>query len=121
MLEERTKTDGNHYWLTAGNSVGEDAVNSVFDLFPVAIGATCAVVVVLVGIAFRSAVVPLRAVVTIAVTVAMVYGLATLTYENGIFDWTHFAGIEKTGALTWITPVMMFSILVGLGLDYGMF
>jgi hypothetical protein len=36
VLEERTKTDGNHYWLTAGNSVGEDAVNSVFDLFPVA-------------------------------------------------------------------------------------
>ena len=36
VLEERAKTDGNQYWLTAGNSVGEDAVNSVFDLFPVA-------------------------------------------------------------------------------------
>jgi uncharacterized membrane protein YdfJ with MMPL/SSD domain len=44
-----------------------------------------------------------------------VYGLGVLVFEQGLLFW------KKVEALYWLAPVMSFSILVGLGLDYDVF
>lgn len=80
---------------------------------------TVAVVLVFVGISFRSVFVPLRSVLTIMLTLAFVYGFATLTYQYDILKWTRFEGLYAFGALSWIPPLVSFSIIVGIGLDYG--
>jgi len=100
---------------------GVDAQNALYADFPAMVGVTCAVVIVFVGLAFRSVFVPLRSVVTIALTIFFVQGLAALVYEHGALDWTGFSGFRSTGAVIYINPLLSFSILVGVGLDYDIF
>ena len=117
--------DGNPvdgYWLAKGNVEGQDAVDAVYRLFPTMISVTLVCVFLLVGIAFRSAVVPLRAVVTISMTCAMVYGFQVMTYEYGALDWLGLPPLHSNPfGIYWISPVLAFSILVGLGVDYDVF
>ena len=88
----------------------------VYDSLPLAIGVTAAVVFVVVGIAFRSVVVPLRSIFTIALTLSFVYGSATYVYEHNILNSLGFWGLHGRGALSWIPPLLNFSLLVGLSL-----
>lgn len=85
------------------------------------IAVTLTVSFVLVGIAFKSIIVPLRAVATITMTVAWVYGFGSMVYEHGALNWLGIASLKETGALGWLAPVMSFSVVVGLGLDYDVF
>lgn len=100
-------------------------------------------------ISFRSLLLPFRSVVTIGTTLIFVYGFADLgiyssfftspvlfsvtslllflpfsffaVYEHGAFSWLHFFGLQNWGALHWTPPVVCFSVIVGIGLDYDIF
>jgi uncharacterized membrane protein YdfJ with MMPL/SSD domain len=100
-----------------------DAVWAVQDLFPVEVGVTTGVVLVFIAIAFKSVLVPLMSVLTGALTVGTVYGVADLIYEHGIFDWMGFSGLSSspTHALLWMCPLLAFSVIIGIGLDYNVF
>jgi hypothetical protein len=90
-----------------GLNVQIDSMNGVYDKFPLSIGVTAIVVFILVGLAFRSLLIPLRCVVrdfflsfivfrsilSIAITLAYVYGLTVFVYEDGILDWLTIAGL----------------------------
>ncbi len=93
----------------------------MYEAFPLALGVTTAVVFVVVGIAFRSLLIPLRSILTIGMTLGLVYGLAAFVYEDNILNFLHLGGVHGMGALYWIPPVLSFSICVGLGLDYDIF
>lgn len=82
---------------------------------------TAAVVFVLVGVSFWSIMIPLRAVFSIGMTLAFVYGCAVWVYEDGVLDGLHFAGLAGNVALSWFSPILSFSVVVGLGLDYDVF
>lgn len=86
-----------------------------------AVGVTTAVVFVLVGVAFGSVMIPLRAIFSIGLTLAFVYGAAVWVYEDGVLNGLHFAGLAGNTALSWFSPVLSFSVVVGLGLDYDIF
>ena len=121
-LADATRGARDRYWLAKGNVEGQDAVDTVYRLFPTMITVTLACVFLLVGLAFRSVVVPLRAVVTIGMTCAMVYGFAVMVYELGALDWLGLAALHSNPwGMYWISPVLAFSILVGLGVDYDVF
>eukprot|EP00048_Salpingoeca_helianthica_P017415 m.237109 g.237109 ORF g.237109 m.237109 type:complete len:844 (-) comp20941_c0_seq1:46-2577(-) len=107
--------------LAGGMTYSYDAVQVVYDAFPTALGVTTAVVFAVVGLAFRSFLIPLRSVLTIAMTLGLVYGLATFVYQYNILNFLTLGGVHGNGALFWIPPVLSFSILVGLGLDYDIF
>jgi uncharacterized membrane protein YdfJ with MMPL/SSD domain len=100
-----------------------DAVWAVQDLFPVEVGVTTGVVLVFIAIAFKSVLVPLMSVLTGALTVGTVYGMADLIYEHGILDWMGFPGLSSspTHALLWMCPLLAFSVIIGIGLDYNVF
>jgi hypothetical protein len=100
-----------------------DAVWAVQDLFPVEVGVTTGVVLVFIAIAFKSVLVPLMSVLTGALTVGTVYGVADLIYEHGILDWMGFSGLSSspTHALLWMCPLLAFSVIIGIGLDYNVF
>jgi len=100
---------------------GIDAMDALYDEFPAMIGVTCAVVTVFVGLAFRSLFVPIRSVMTIALTIFFVQGFAALVYQHGALDWTGFSGFRSTNAVIYINPLLSFSIIVGVGLDYDIF
>eukprot|EP01129_Flabellula_baltica_P005542 TRINITY_DN2016_c0_g1_i1.p1 TRINITY_DN2016_c0_g1~~TRINITY_DN2016_c0_g1_i1.p1 ORF type:complete len:825 (+),score=136.61 TRINITY_DN2016_c0_g1_i1:23-2497(+) len=120
-LESLTDHTDYQLYLTGTASNTWAAINGCFDSFPTVISVTSAVVFLFVAISFRSVIVPLRSVVTIGMTVLFVYGLATFTYQMGIFDWTPIPGMHSIHAVIWIVPLINFSIIVGISLDYDVF
>ena len=75
----------------------------VYDDFPVAIGVTVGVVFVFVGLAFRSVVVPIRAIFTITLTLSFVYGAADFVYAENILNGMGFWGLLKLFTMTGIS------------------
>ena len=112
---------GIQLWLAGGAADQIDIIDKVYGVFPTAIGVTLGVVFVLTGIAFRSLVVPARAVLSITLTLAYVYACVVWVYQDGVLDFLSLESLSGQGALSWIAPVMAFSVLVGLGLDYDIF
>ncbi|KAH3745164.1 MMPL family transporter [Pelomyxa schiedti] len=87
-----------------------DAASAVFENFPIMVGVTCAVVILLAALAFQSVFLPIRMVFTLGLTVGWVYGFATLVY-----------GYILDKGLHWFPPLIVFSVIVGLGVDYDVF
>ena len=104
---------------TSADSI--DAMDGVDADFPMMVIVTTGVLFLFVLVSFKSLFIPLRSVITIAVTVVFVWGFATLTYENCGLSWTHFGGFDCTHAVVYIVPLTSFSIVVGIGLDYDVF
>jgi len=109
------------FYLGYGAGTTYDVTTAVYDSFPLIIGVTLATVFVLMGVAFRSLVAPVRSVLTLALTLAFVYGLLVLVYQKGAFGFLGLRCFENSHAVSWLPPVMSFSIIVGLGLDYDVF
>lgn len=98
-----------------------DAINAVTQYFPIIIGASAGVVVLLLAIVFRSFLIPLRSVLSLSMAIFFVFGAAALVFDQGILDWLHFSGLHSSGGITWLIPVVTFSILIGISLDYDIF
>lgn len=110
--------NGGFSWVITnvlGDTIG--ACEEAFHVFPVMVGVTISVIAVLLALAFRSIAVPLRLIVTIGLTVTWTYGLASLVFCDGALDWI-FGEPKK---IYWIVPPVVFSIIVGLGIDYDVF
>lgn len=105
---------------TAAN--GLDIISRVYSVFPYMVIGTLCLALVLLGLAFRSIVIPLRSVFSICLTLLAVYGFSALTYQDGILESIGMPGL--TGAFkaqNWMIPVICFSIVVGICLDYDIF
>jgi putative drug exporter of the RND superfamily len=73
----------------------------------------------LLMLAFRSIVVPLKSVLMNLLSVGASYGLLVLVFQHGIGNQIFgFQRVERIDA--WV-PLMMFSILFGLSMDYHVF
>ena len=92
--------------MTGAGPATIDAVDSIDDLFPTAIGITLVVLFVVSAVFFRSLVVPIRQLITIALPITWVYGLAVLVFDNGILNWM-IPSLKTFGAIYWLTPVMV--------------
>jgi len=64
------------------------------------ISITLAVVFLLIGLAYRSVVAPLRSVLTIGLTLGFVYGLAVCVYQWGAFDGLHLRALGQVCSLS---------------------
>ena len=108
-------------YIGGGAAINVDVVAATYGAFPMAIGLTAAFVLVWIGISFKSVMVPVRAVFTLAITILYVYGCAVYVYQDGALNGLGIPGLQGQGAISWISPIMCFSIVVGLGLDYDVF
>lgn len=76
--------------------------------FPTLMGATACIVFTLLALAFRSVVVAVRAVLTIAVIVACTFGCAAAVFTKGVLD----SSAEKVlssqyGGIFWLMPLLV--------------
>jgi uncharacterized membrane protein YdfJ with MMPL/SSD domain len=109
-------------YLEGTPAIEYDAVKAVYGAFPSVITITMAVVFLLMGVFFQSLVAPLRSVISIGLTLSFVFGWLVLVYQHGILNWTRVPRWTSTGdEVSWLVPVMAFSIIVGLALDYDVF
>jgi len=95
--------------IEGGASIEYDAEQSVQQSLHTMVSVTLCCVFLITALFFRSIVTPLRSVISITMTLACVYGLVELVYQN------------KLKTISWMTVPMSFSIIVGLGLDYDIF
>lgn len=99
-----------------------DAIDVVYKLFPIIVGVSGGAVMLIVGAAFRSVLIPLCSVVTIAMTEGVVFGFAVLVYQTpGILNWMGWPAVASQGAVSWTAPIVAFSVVLGVALDYGVF
>lgn len=73
------------HYLRFGAAMSYDVATDVYNAFPTIILVTLALVFVLMAFAFNSIVAPIRSVLTLALTLSFVYGLAVLVYQHGAF------------------------------------
>lgn len=88
--------------------------------FPIMVGVTCGAVIVIVALIFRSALLPIRLLFTLGLTITWTYGLVSLVFCDGVLDWTGL-GLGTLGELYWVVPVIVVTIIFGLGVDYDVF
>jgi hypothetical protein len=99
-----------------------DQVSSVYNFFPGMIVATFAISMLFMGISFSSLVIPLRSLITNALTLGFVYGVTVLVYQYGILDWAGWGAVARMpDGLNYTLPVIMFSMISGICLDYDIF
>ena len=117
-----TKHPGVDVYVEGVAGVAHDAVNAVYASFTQVLGTSILVVFGLLGLVFRSIVPPLRSIVSITFTLAVSYGMTVLVYQDGIFGSWHLRSLTAVDQeLSWLVPIMSFSIMVGLALDYDIF
>ena len=97
-----------------------DTVNSAFGIFPWMVGAVLTVIYVIIGLMFRSAIIPLRLLITVGLTISFIFGMFDLVFLR---HWgaVVIPQIENIQGVFWILPIVAFCIIVGLGLDYELF
>jgi RND superfamily putative drug exporter len=97
-----------------------DYLNAVYRMFPYVLLAIALVTFVLLVRAFRSIVLPLKAVVLNIASVAATFGAVVLFWQHGVGSEAVF-GIAATGAINFWLPVIIFAFLFGLSMDYEVF
>ena len=70
--------------------------------------------------AFRSIILPLKAVLLNLLSVAAIWGVMVLVWQKG-FGSEAIWGIEATGSINEWLPVMIFAFLFGVSMDYQVF
>jgi putative drug exporter of the RND superfamily len=103
--------------IAAQNS---DFIDAVYGNFPLMIALIAAIVFVLLARAFRSIVLPLKAVVLNVVSVLSAWGVLTLVWQHG-HGSDAIWGIPATGSISAWIPLMVFAFLFGLSMDYEVF
>jgi putative drug exporter of the RND superfamily len=105
----------------AGYSAQNQAfVTSVYGNFPLMIALIVVVTFILLARAFRSLLLPLKAVILNVLSVGAAWGVMTLVWQDG-YGSKPLWGIAATGALTAWVPLMVFAFLFGLSMDYEVF
>ena len=74
---------------------------------------------VLLTVAFRSLVVPAKAIVLNLLSVGAAYGLIVLVFQKGVGN--ELFGFEQVDAIEAWLPLFLFSVLFGLSMDYHVF
>jgi len=116
------RTVGGKMYLSGIGAEQMDGAAKTFGSFPLMITVTLLIVCAVIGVAFRSIVVPLRAVLCIVWMLCVVFGSAVFVYQSGALEFLGLDAFKRQGnALFWMSPCIAFSIVVGLGLDYDVF
>jgi len=97
-----------------------DFIQAVYGNFPLMIALIAVVTFILLARAFRSLLLPLKAVLLNVVSVAAAWGLVALVWQEG-HGSSLIWGIDATGSVTAWIPLMIFAFLFGLSMDYEVF
>ncbi len=96
-----------------------DLANRIAGKLPVMIGVVVALSVLVLLLAFRSLLVPVKAAVMNLLSVAAAYGILTFIFQLG--HGASLIGLEGATPIVSFVPLMMFAILFGLSMDYEVF
>jgi RND superfamily putative drug exporter len=97
-----------------------DFIDAVYGSFPLMIALITITTFILLARAFRSLLLPLKAILLNILSVAAAWGVLVLVWQEGFGSELIF-GIEATGSIPSWMPLMIFAFLFGLSMDYEVF
>ncbi len=97
-----------------------DYLKAVYGNFPLVLLLIVVVTFLLLARAFRSLLLPLKAVLLNLMSLAATFGALTFFWQHGHGSQALF-GIAATGAITFWLPIVIFAFLFGLSMDYEVF
>jgi len=97
-----------------------DFMHAVYGNFPLMLTIIAFLTYILLVRAFRSLLLPFKAVVLNLISLGATLGLMVLFWQHGDGSNAIF-GIQATGAITFWIPLMVFAFLFGLSMDYEVF
>jgi RND superfamily putative drug exporter len=98
----------------------KDFISAVYGNFPLMICLIAIITFILLARAFRSLLLPLKAVVLNVISVGAAWGVLDLVWQRG-HGSSLIWGIAATGSVTAWIPLMVFAFLFGLSMDYEVF
>ncbi len=101
-------------------AANDDFIDAVYGSFPLMIALITITTFILLARAFRSLLLPLKAILLNILSVAAAWGVLVLVWQHGYGSELIF-GIEATGAIPSWMPLMIFAFLFGLSMDYEVF
>jgi RND superfamily putative drug exporter len=97
-----------------------DFIEAVYGNFPLMILLIAVITFILLARAFRSLLLPLKAVILNIISVGAAWGVLALVWQHG-HGSSLIWGISATGSVTAWIPLMVFAFLFGLSMDYEVF
>jgi RND superfamily putative drug exporter len=122
VLPETAQSLGDGTQLTLGGVAPEDRdfVHAVYGKFPYVLAFVILLTFVLLMRAFRSLILPLKAVVLNLISLGAAYGIIVFIFQLGHGSEAIW-GVKATNSIiSWI-PLMIFAFLYGLSMDYEVF
>jgi RND superfamily putative drug exporter len=116
---ELVRQAGGAPYVTGITAVAIDVSEKLADALPLFVAIIVVLAMVLLAVAFRSLLVPLKAVVGFLLTIAVSLGLTVWAFQDG-----HLTGVFGVGAAAPIVsfvPVLLIGVLFGLAMDYEVF
>jgi RND superfamily putative drug exporter len=116
----RAELDGTGGTLGGVAAEDRDFVKAVYSNFPYVLGFVVLLTFVLLARAFRSLVLPLKAVILNLVSLAAAYGIIVFIFQEGHGSQSIWGVHATQSIIPWI-PLMIFAFLYGLSMDYEVF
>ncbi|MBA2759025.1 MAG: MMPL family transporter [Chloroflexia bacterium] len=110
---------GAEVYVTGEAAFNQDFFNLVDVYTPWIIGFVLVLSFILLMIAFRSVVVPAKAVLMNLLSVGAAYGLLVLVFQKGVGN--ELFGFQQTPTIEAWLPIFLFCVLFGLSMDYHVF
>lgn len=115
---EGTDVCGAEGYMLSEPSMVSDFKDATLAALPVALYCTAGFALVMVGLLFRAAFLPLKLFFTVVMPIFCAYGTCVLVYQEGWLNWTKMDAFMQDSGLLWQIPVGSCTMLFGLGLDY---
>ncbi len=119
-IEERVAANGLTARIGGVYVEGTEWTEALYAYFPLALGLVALATAILLGIAFRSLLIPIKAVVMNVLTVGAAFGVLTLVLQDGVIHKLLGLG-PVLGYIDTSAPLFIFAIVFGLSMDYEVF
>jgi putative drug exporter of the RND superfamily len=103
-----------------GPAATDDFIDAVYGSFPLMVALIAVSTFILLARAFRSLLLPLKAIILNILSVAAAWGVLVLVWQHG-YGSELIWGIDATGTIPAWMPLMTFAFLFGLSMDYEVF
>lgn len=110
---------GGDPYVTGITAVGIDVSEKLADALPIFVGAIVILALVLLVIAFRSILVPIKAIVGFLLTIAVSLGMTVWIFQDGHLG--DLFGVTTPSPIVSFVPIILIGVLFGLAMDYEVF
>ncbi len=119
MMPQAGFPDGGEVLVGGGPAEAVDFTDMLADSFPYLMVAVLVITYFVLLFLFRSVILPLKAIFMNLLSVSAAFGVLVLVFQDGYGEG--LLGFQAPGGIIPFVPVVLFSVLFGLSMDYEVF